>query len=146
MTFNPYTSPQSDLGDVMAQGAREYPGLNRLMFFLTGLGAVVILFLIAWFSKSGPEGPLVGLAVAFVGVVISVQRVRNIGWSGWWGLLQLVPVASFVQTIFLISAPAGYADTKRFDTAGKILLGISIAIAILSGLAVFSFVAFFPSD
>lgn len=52
-----------------------------------------------------------------------VLRLHNIGKSGWWSLLTLVPVANLYLYILCLSAPTGYKRTKKLDTPAKVNSG-----------------------
>ena len=59
-------------------------------------------------DASGPEVAIMCLlCVAFVWIALaaSVRRCHDLGWSGWWVLLALIPIAAFAQGIWLLFAP-----------------------------------------
>ena len=64
----------------------------------------------------------------------ALMRIRNMGASGWWLFLMLVPIASNVLAIALLSCPEGFAHHKKMDT-----VGIVVAV-ILGGLTLLSFI------
>jgi uncharacterized membrane protein YhaH (DUF805 family) len=88
---------------------------------------------------------IVGIAVAVVGIMIGVQRLHDIGWSGWLLLVTLVPIVGGVFSLLMFIIP-GSSEANRFgpppppnSTAVKILalswiaiivLGIIVAIAV----------------
>ncbi|MFP6851099.1 MAG: DUF805 domain-containing protein [Pseudomonas sp.] len=86
-----------------------------------------------------------GIAVAVVGIMIGVQRLHDIGWSGWLLLVTLVPIVGGVFSLLMFIIP-GSTEANRFgpppppnSTAVKILalswiaiivIGIIVAIAV----------------
>ena len=77
----------------------------------TGLGRIILvtrIMLIAWIGSM---------------IFITVQRLKNIGNSGWWSVLLFVPLANIFLGLRCLVCPAGYADNKRLDRAGKIMTG-----------------------
>lgn len=72
--------------------------------------------------------------VALVVLIPVVLRLRDIGTTGWWCLLALVPLVNFALSYFLICAPAGYAKHGQADTTMKILSAIFLSILVLIGV------------
>jgi uncharacterized membrane protein YhaH (DUF805 family) len=56
---------------------------------------------------------LVGIGMAVVGVQIGVQRLHDIGWSGWLWLINLVPIVGGVFALLLLIIP-GTTGANRF--------------------------------
>ena len=76
---------------------------------------------------------VVGIAVAVVGIMFGVQRLHDIGWSGWLLLVTLVPVVGGVFSLLLFIIP-GSSEANRFgpppppnSTAVKVLAGLWLA-------------------
>ncbi len=120
--------------DLIQQDEQEknYGGIHRTGYFFGILGVAVIngIFDAAGQSESGIAS--LGLIITFlVSFVLVVNRLRNIGMSGWWSLLILVPVANLFVGIKCTICPEGYQDTKKLDTAGKIIAGIFIGLVVL---------------
>ena len=74
------------------------------------------------------------------GLWIAVQRLINVGLSGWWVLGLIVPILNIWVGFQCLAAPEGYAQHKTLDTAGKVIIGVFlgaivlfIAIAVLAG-------------
>ena len=108
---------------------RVYPGIGRLGYFLGSLGINVLSALV---TTAGIPlvGPLLAIALMFS---LTISRLHNIGMSGAWSLLLLVPVANLLLSVRCLIGPAGYAQTKKLDTAGKVILAIILS---LLGLAI----------
>jgi hypothetical protein len=81
-------------------------------------------------GKAEELSALVALAV----LIPVVLRLRDIGASGWWCLLALVPVVNFALSYFLICAPTGYSKHGQPDTTMKILSAIFLSILFLFGV------------
>lgn len=110
--------------------AKEYGGIGRAGYLLGMAGATVLNYL---FSLAGEPGlTLFGFLIAIVlSFVLVVDRLHNIGMSGWWSLLILVPIANLFIWVRCAICPKGYQDTKKLDTAGRVLGMIIIAFLIL---------------
>jgi uncharacterized membrane protein YhaH (DUF805 family) len=81
----------------------------------------------------GKDAVLQTVAVACLFGLV-VERLRNIGMSGWWSLLILVPIANIILGVKCLIYQEGYQDTKKLDRTGKIigwsLVGLFVAIAL----------------
>jgi uncharacterized membrane protein YhaH (DUF805 family) len=56
---------------------------------------------------------LVGLCVAAAWFVLSIRRLHDVGRSGWWSLLGVVPVINYALIGYLL-LKKGAADTNRY--------------------------------
>jgi uncharacterized membrane protein YhaH (DUF805 family) len=138
---NPYQSPLNDaLALPVDEPLREYGGIGRLAYvgysFLAG-----IVFNVVGAVAAGTEvGPAVVVLaiIASIGltVFITVQRLKNMGYSGWWSLLIFVPLANLLVGLRCLICPVGYADTKRLDRTGKILTWIVVCLFLLFVLGI----------
>ena len=122
---SPYAPPHAAVGETVTGLAPLKPfsfqgRIGRLRFLawtmvLTlvtlGLGTLLALIGLAVFSADSSGGLiLAGLlafvliaALGFVSIQFSVQRLHDIGWSGWLWLLNLVPfVGSFFPFVMMI--------------------------------------------
>ena len=142
---DPYTTPQTTVSYEELHGLeREYGGCGRLAYFFKVFITSIILFagvfFIAFstaFSGEGAEPSLIVIVIMVVVFLIlyirfALQRIRNIGASGWWLLLMFVPLASNLLSIALLACPKGYADHKKMDTAGIVVAVIAIGLFLLS--------------
>lgn len=87
---------------------RKFAGVDRLQFF--------IVFLV-WAGICGfTEAPKYGLAaMTFMGLFLlpfAISRFRNMGASGWWGLVALIPLVCFISFLFCFFQPTGYYTKK----------------------------------
>jgi len=70
--------------------------------------------------------------LALLGVTAATYgRARNIGISGWWGLLALVPGLNLLVVALGLIIPEGFAGNRRLDVVAKIGLAI---LAVFAGL------------
>ncbi len=151
MSENPYEPPKASLG---SSGKREYvyyPGWNRVTYIISYLALALILGAISYGSVSSPQystgvesgrfagtASLVNLLVVPFAIWFASGRLRNIGSSRWWSLLQAVPLLNFLQCIYLASAPAGFARSKKYDLAGMIVAGILLLLLVSAFLWAFT--------
>ena len=64
-------------------------------------------------------------------------RLKNIGMNPWWCLVAIVPLANLLISIRCLIFPEGYQDTKKLDTAGKVITGIVLLTATIFVLRTF---------
>jgi uncharacterized membrane protein YhaH (DUF805 family) len=163
---SPYAPPRAAVGETLPGFASlkpfSYEGrIGRLRYLawtmtLTlvtlGIGSVFALFGLALISSDSTGGLILAGLLAFILVVVlavvsvlfTIQRLHDIGWSGWLWLLTLVP---FVGSIFpfVIMVVPGNATANRYgappppnSTAVKVLAAlwlVFIAIMFIGGLA-----------
>lgn len=66
-------------------------------------------------SMTGPQMTVTCLLlVAFVWISLAaaIRRCHDLGWSGWWVLLAMVPLASFIQGLWLLCAPGDEGENE----------------------------------
>lgn len=124
---SPYATPK-------AQVAEELPAYAELKFFSVA-GRIGRLRYLAWsaacflaglplfliatllMGMSPVLGGLLIAAIAIAAIVVSlligVQRLHDIGWSGWLLLLNLVPVVGGVFALLMLVVP-GTAEANRY--------------------------------
>lgn len=78
-----------------------------------------------------------GVIALVVGMRIGAQRLHDIGWSAWWLLLMLVPLANNLFPLLLMLVP-GNLGANRFGpppppntTAVKALAVLAVAVYLL---------------
>ncbi|MFL1529094.1 DUF805 domain-containing protein [Pseudomonas sp. O230] len=163
---SPYAPPQARVGEHVPPFGTLKPfgvegRIGRLRYLawtmvltlvMLGVGSVLAIFAIALISSDSTAGLIVGglvalflcIAIAVVSIQISVQRLHDIGWSGWLWLLNLVPfVGSFFP--FVIMVVPGNTTANRYgpppppnSTAVKVLSSlwvVFIAIVFIGALA-----------
>jgi uncharacterized membrane protein YhaH (DUF805 family) len=128
----------------------EWPGARRRSFILVNL-----FFPVLWAfgftavtpfltTQFGPEmmkviAPASNIVPFFVALVISLQRLVNLGMSRWWYLGNFIPILNFWVGYRCFACPAGYAFHKKLDGAGiflAILYWLMIVVVILMIAAV----------
>ena len=120
------------------QAPKEYGGIGRGMYFLGMIGANAVSLIAQVIGQSivvqGARGLgviviLLGSIVALVvSFVLVVKRLNNVGMSGWWSLLLLVPIANLIIGVRCLVCQEGYQDTKKLDTTGKVITGIVLGL------------------
>lgn len=131
--------------------------LRYLAWSMVLMLACMPLFAIAagFFAASEILGGLlmvvVGIAVAVVGIMFGVQRLHDIGWSGWLLLVSLVPVVGGVFSLLLFIIP-GSTEANRFGSppppnsrAVKVLALLwlaMIALGIVAAIAIPAFMGY----
>lgn len=156
---SPYAPPRATVGANLPQYAALKPfgvdgRIGRLRYLawtmvltlvMLGIGSVVALFAIALIASDSTAGLIVGglvaiflcIAIGVVSIQISVQRLHDIGWSGWLWLLNLVPfVGSFFP--FVIMCVPGSNVANRYgpppppnSTAVKVLSSLWVVLIAL---------------
>ncbi|MHC8290373.1 DUF805 domain-containing protein [Pseudomonas sp. XS1P51] len=162
---SPYAPPRAPVGEALPAfaplkafsfegriGRLRYLAWTMALTLVTlGVGAVLGVFGLALISTDSSAGLILGglvafiliVALAFVSIQFSVQRLHDIGWSGWLWLLTLVPfVGSFFP--FVMMVVPGNDTANRYGappppntTAVKVLSAlwlVFIAILFIGGL------------
>jgi len=154
----PYATPKAAVAETLPEFGElkafttdgRIGRLRYLAWSMVLMLACLPLFGIAggFFAASEILGGLlmvvVGIAVAVVGIMFGVQRLHDIGWSGWLLLVTLVPIVGGVFSLLMFIIP-GSTEANRFgpppppnSRAVKILalLWVAIiAIAIVAAIA-----------
>lgn len=117
-----------------AVSQKSYGGIPRSAYFFGMLGLGVVNLGVVAVGQADPGGALLAFIVIIVLIVPSfvlvVKRLQNIGMSGWWSLLILVPIANLFVGLRCVMCPEGYQDTKQLDTAGKVIGGTFIGVLV----------------
>ena len=109
---------------------RSYGGIGRLAYvgltvLVNIIFNVVLLLLVA-------EDTVLFMPVVLVdfgaNLWIIAQRITNTGYSRWWCVAIAVPFLNILLAFRLIACPEGYADHRTLDTAGKIMVGLFLAM------------------
>jgi uncharacterized membrane protein YhaH (DUF805 family) len=147
----PYATPKAEVAETLAEfgelKAFTTKGrIGRLRFL-----AWTIVLMLACLPLFGIAGGfmavseilsgllivLAGIAAVVVGVMIVVQRLHDIGWSGWLVLVTVVPIVGGVFSLLMFIIP-GSAEANRFgpppppnSLAVKILALLWVAIIVI---------------
>ncbi|MBF7728460.1 DUF805 domain-containing protein [Pseudomonas sp. N040] len=151
---SPYNPPQSAVGEPQPEHGELYVfsvrgRIGRLRYLawsvtLTLLAAGALLLAGFGYTITPGLGVLliaaVIIAALVVGVQISVQRLHDIGWSGWLCLLALVPYLGSLFNLVILLIP-GSKGPNRFgppppenSRAVKILAVLSILVPVVFGI------------
>ena len=161
---NPYNAPGSQVGDAaVAYSDPKFFGMGRLgrlryfgysivatfiLYFVLGIAAAILIPVVG----SNPDaaagiGGLLYFVAVVVGLVIAVflgvQRLHDMGYSGWLWLLLLVPLVNIIMSLFLLFAPGNAGETKyglppRPNGAGVYVIafgGIFLFVAMIGVIA-----------
>ena len=115
--------------------AKTYEGIQRKGYWI---GMVVLSLVSMLIGSTGSDGlAAVGSLIMLVGSFsLVISRLQNIGMSGLWSILILVPILNLIVGVTCLIAPEGYHDSKRLDTTAKVLGGIFLFMFSLIILAV----------
>ncbi|MDH0895824.1 MULTISPECIES: DUF805 domain-containing protein [unclassified Pseudomonas] len=152
-TVSPYSTPKSDVGD----GYEEFAELK--VFSVSGrigrvryLGWSMALLLIAMLAYGIAAGimaasPIFGgilmipvvIGAVVVSVQIGVQRLHDIGWSGWLWLLNLIPVVGSVFALLMLIVPGNqganrYGPPPPPNSGGVIALACTMLLVPILGI------------
>lgn len=156
---SPYAPPQAIVGESLPAFATLKPfsvegRIGRLRYLawsmvltlvLLPVGSVLAILAFAIISADSTAGLIVGGLVAFflwiavmvVSIQFSVQRVHDIGWSGWLLLLNLVPFVGGCFTLVIMVVP-GTNIANRYGappppntTAVKVLSSLWVVFSVL---------------
>lgn len=158
----PYAPPRADVGETQPEfselkvfsisgriGRLRYLAWSLVMIFcFMGLLGVAAL----GSNVSEIVGALLiivlSLGVAVTSVMIAVQRLHDIGWTGWLLLINLIPVAGSVFSLLMLVVP-GSEGVNRYgppppanSLSVKVISGVLIALLLLSLLMMFAFGGF----
>lgn len=159
---SPYATPQAAVGEVLPEfgelnvfttegriGRLRYLAWSLVLMLacLPLFAATAIGFAISEILGAVLVG-LVVIAMLVVAVQIGVQRLHDIGWSGWLFLLTLVPLVGGIMNILMLVVPGSDA-ANRFgppppanSTAVKILALLWLLVPVLGIVAAIALPAY----
>ena len=159
---SPYSTPKAEVGEALPEyGPLKIFGVSGRIGRIRYLGWSMGMMLLAMLAYTIAAGimalsPLVGgilmipvvLGSIVIAVMIGVQRLHDIGWSGWLWLLNMVPFVGFVFSLLMLVVP-GTPDANRYGPPpppnsrgviamawGGLLLSIVATIGILAAIAI----------
>lgn len=164
---SPYAPPRAEVGEALAEYSILKPfsfdgRIGRLRYLawtmaltLALLPLVGVGFWLAstWLLASdsiaalivgGLLATVVVLAFAFVSIQFNVQRLHDLGWSGWLWLINLVPFVGSIFPFILIIAPGNtganqYGPPPPRNTTGvKLLASLWLVMIVLIFIATFA--------
>ena len=133
-----YSAPEAELA---TSYTGDYPGLDRLQYFLYSLGVGIVNMVLSVVLMDSPLSMVILLAAIGASVWIIVQRLQNVGMNGWWTLAFIVPFLNIYIGLVCLAFPPGYKTHKTFDTAAKVLMGLFIGFILLGVIGVVAAIA-----
>ena len=152
---SPYATPQAQVGEALPQYCELRPfgitgRIGRVRYlawsFVFMIALLVVLGVGAGIGFAihpvvgGLIATVLGIAAIVVSVQINVQRLHDIGWSGWLYLLNFVPIVGSVFPLLLLFIP-GTTGANRFGappppntTAVKVLAWMWLIIPVVFGI------------
>jgi uncharacterized membrane protein YhaH (DUF805 family) len=101
---------------------QDYCGIGRLGYFLGSMLCAGV----GGYSFISSGGHNSALFVVFLALIVQTalvfQRLINIGWNGWLALIGFIPLVGLWVSIPAAIFPEGYANTRKLDRTGRILL------------------------
>ena len=131
---NPYSPPQASVApEATAQRTpHHYGGIRRLPYLGIMIGLTIFqnlsLAVIASNDRTGGATLIVAILYMIVFFIPVYYRLENIGMNPWWCLLMLVPLFNLLVGIRCLVFQEGYADTKKLDTAGRVITFIVLGL------------------
>ncbi|WP_068829623.1 DUF805 domain-containing protein [Pseudomonas sp. BMS12] len=159
---SPYSPPQAEVGDVLPEfgdlrvftlegriGRLRYLAWSMALMFAAALlyGVAAMGFVISDTVAMILMG-IVGIGALVASVFLGVQRLHDIGWSGWLYLLQLVPIAGFVIALLMLVVPGTNAANRYGpppppnSTGVKVLAALWLLVPVLGILAAIAIPAY----
>lgn len=155
VSASPYAPPQANVAEQLPEFGELKPfgvtgRIGRLRYLAWSLVLILVIAPALGIAALGMGiSDTVGiiliagvtLAMVVVSVQIGVQRLHDIGWSGWLYLLNLVPVVGSVFPLLMLLIP-GNAGANRYgppqppnSTAVKVLASLWLVILALVVIA-----------
>ena len=159
---SPYTPPQASVAEALPEYGElkvftTNGRIGRLRYMAWSLSLILLLtagiiLVGVGYAITPAIGYLLGavgvIAAMVVGVQIGVQRLHDIGWSGWLYLLVLVPYLGSVFNLVIMILP-GSREANRFGApppentrAVKILASLWVLVPVIGILAAIALPAY----
>lgn len=72
------------------------------MFFLINIIIGIVLGFLATILKTGILSTIYSLAVLIPGIAVCIRRLHDIGKSGWWWFIALIPLVGPIWLLVLV--------------------------------------------
>jgi len=164
---SPYAPPRAQVGEAVAEFATLKPfsfdgRIGRLRYLawtmVLTLAVMPVVGLGFWLGTTwllasnslaalvvgGLFAAVILFAFAFVSIQFNVQRLHDLGWSGWLWLVNLVPFVGSIFPFVLIFAPGNEGANRygppppRNNTAVKVLASLWLVMIVLIFVATFA--------
>lgn len=102
-------------GEAISRFYKKYTDFNgratRAEYWYPCLYMLIVGILLACFGKTGSVlGGLFSLANIIPGIAVGIRRMHDIGKSGWWILITLIPLIGSIWFIVLAATPSKDID------------------------------------
>ena len=132
---NPYASTATLETTATPYQSRQYGGIGRLAYFGLSFLAQLVINAMEFVVRENADLAVILFPLAIVSLGIAMWlgalRMINAGYSGWWCLGLMVPILNILVGVRALACPEGYADHGVLDTAGKIVVGLFIALIVV---------------
>ncbi|MBN1781134.1 hypothetical protein JW948_08430 [bacterium] len=98
----------------------RHRGIGRLEY-IVGFCGIMYLYFYFMRENSHAVSGIGLLAVVLLAFNYTWRRLANIGMNKWWILLIFLPLVNIFIIYRGMVYPAGWQDSHRLDTAGKVL-------------------------
>ncbi|BDR15545.1 aminopeptidase [Vibrio sp. STUT-A11] len=88
------------------------------MFFLFNLLITIVLEIIDGILGTALIGAVYGLAVLIPSIAVTVRRLHDIGRTGWWALIGLIPILGLIVLI-IFAATEGNRGRNEYGSDPK---------------------------
>ena len=144
---NPYAAPLAapmappEKPDGMANFKGNYGGIGRGVYIG---GQFLIFSLLALLGSAATNSSNSGdilftVAIVLIPPLFAQSRLKNIGMNPLWCLIMLIPIVGVLIHLRCLILPEGFADTKKMDTAGKVIMGILVALLLAFVVIMFKY-------
>jgi len=97
--------------------------LNRVSYLSVQLTGLAMLFISSYLKNSNPD--ITGISLLLITIILfifiislTIKRLHDIGLSGWYILLLLIPIFNLIMTLLLPIIP-GQNKTNKYGTRPK---------------------------
>ncbi|MDD0842061.1 DUF805 domain-containing protein [Pseudomonas sp. Gutcm_11s] len=158
-TASPYSTPKAEVGETLPEyGELKVFSINGRIGRVRYLGwymGVMLLAMLGYGIAAGimAVAPIIGgilmiplvIATVVVSIQVGVQRLHDLGWSGWLLLINIIPVVGSVFALLMLVVPGSqganrYGPPPPPNSTGVVVLawsGLLVPIlAILAAIAI----------
>ncbi|WP_043308177.1 DUF805 domain-containing protein [Pseudomonas sp. ML96] len=158
-TVSPYSTPKAEVGETLPEyGELKVFSINGRIGRVRYLGwymGVMLLAMLGYAIAAGimAVAPIIGgilmiplvIATVVVSVQVGVQRLHDLGWSGWLLLINIIPVVGSVFALLMLVVPGNqganrYGPPPPPNSTGVVVLawtGLLVPIiGILAAIAI----------
>ncbi|MBX3515205.1 MAG: DUF805 domain-containing protein [Xanthobacteraceae bacterium] len=114
-----------------------------LFAFIVSIVAAVLDFAIFRGWEMGPFGLVIGLALFFPSLTVTVRRLHDIGRSGWWILL---PIACWFLLFGAFIAALSANPFNPFQGTGLVLILVASLLTLVSFIVIYIVFGIIPSN